>query len=254
MCCLYCGKEIGAFRLFRDSEFCSDAHRNNYRARLNRALHEMAAPTLAPASVAGHLVRWPVLEGACVPRLGRWQSGSDYPLLLPGLALAAAQYAGDSVAREPVPPPCQAWMPGPRPEPVACLVGSGFARSTFLQDNPAGSLRWPVALLRFSVIAESGNRFVLTTHVPPPSGDWMRKPAPEPVVRLVVPRMETALLCLVRAVRLPSADLAPALPALAPPAETIAPPAETIAPPAETIASPAEPIVPPAPCEAWMPL
>ena len=38
MGCLYCGKEIGPFRLLRDDEFCSSRHRKEYRERLTRGL------------------------------------------------------------------------------------------------------------------------------------------------------------------------------------------------------------------------
>ena len=63
MCCLYCGKEIGAFRLLRDSEFCSVLHRQKYGERLGKALHDIAAPEAAPAGVAGFLVQMPFQQG-----------------------------------------------------------------------------------------------------------------------------------------------------------------------------------------------
>ena len=52
MCCLYCGKEIGAFRLLRDSEFCSVQHRKMYGERLSKSLHDIAAPEPPPAPIA----------------------------------------------------------------------------------------------------------------------------------------------------------------------------------------------------------
>jgi len=45
---LYCGKDIGAFRLLRDSEFCSIVHRKKYGERLGKALHNIAEPEPAP--------------------------------------------------------------------------------------------------------------------------------------------------------------------------------------------------------------
>jgi len=62
--CLYCGKEIGAFRLFRDSEFCSSEHRKNYGQRLVTALGKMATPEPAPAGVAKFRILMPMQEGA----------------------------------------------------------------------------------------------------------------------------------------------------------------------------------------------
>ena len=66
MCCLYCGKEIGAFRLLRDSEFCSALHRKKYGERLGKALQEIAAPEPAPAGIAGFRVQMPFQQGNVV--------------------------------------------------------------------------------------------------------------------------------------------------------------------------------------------
>ena len=55
MACSYCGKEIGPFRLLRDREFCSSAHRKGYRARLGKVLHQISADQPPPAAVAGFI-------------------------------------------------------------------------------------------------------------------------------------------------------------------------------------------------------
>ena len=52
MGCLYCGKDIGPFRIFRDDEFCSDGHRKRYVERLGRALSMMGSPEPAPTAMA----------------------------------------------------------------------------------------------------------------------------------------------------------------------------------------------------------
>jgi hypothetical protein len=61
--CLFCGKEIGPFRLIRDREFCSTAHRRNYGERLGKALGEIAAPEPPPAGIAAFIECLHVQEG-----------------------------------------------------------------------------------------------------------------------------------------------------------------------------------------------
>ena len=50
MNCLYCGKDIGAFRLLRDSEFCGAPHRISYKNRLGRVLTQIGE-TAVPFSL-----------------------------------------------------------------------------------------------------------------------------------------------------------------------------------------------------------
>jgi hypothetical protein len=61
--CLYCGKEIGTFRVLRDSEFCSAGHRKSYGDRLGRALDKIGAPDPAPAGIATFQISFPIQEG-----------------------------------------------------------------------------------------------------------------------------------------------------------------------------------------------
>jgi hypothetical protein len=52
LACLYCGKEIGPFRLLRDKEFCCSAHRQGYSKRLGKALDQLSAQEPPPAPLA----------------------------------------------------------------------------------------------------------------------------------------------------------------------------------------------------------
>ena len=52
MACLYCGKEIGAIRLLRDSEFCSPNHRKQYKDRLKKVLIQVGEPETVPTHIA----------------------------------------------------------------------------------------------------------------------------------------------------------------------------------------------------------
>src|SRR5438105_2006039 len=63
MGCLYCGKQIGPFRLLRDSEFCSSVHRKSYGERLGRALGQIGAPEAAPAGIAHFRPDFPIQAG-----------------------------------------------------------------------------------------------------------------------------------------------------------------------------------------------
>jgi len=65
--CLYCGKGIGPIRQLRDLEFCSEAHRTQFRERYRRQLYEALAPEPAPARTADFIER-PPATGGPVPR------------------------------------------------------------------------------------------------------------------------------------------------------------------------------------------
>jgi tetratricopeptide (TPR) repeat protein len=60
--CLYCGKGIGPIRQLRDLEFCSEAHRTQFRERYRQNLYEALAPEPGPARTADFIERPP----ACV--------------------------------------------------------------------------------------------------------------------------------------------------------------------------------------------
>ena len=63
MKCLYCGKRIGPIRQLRDLEFCSEAHRNEFRERYRQHLYEALAPDPAPAPIADFKERQPATGG-----------------------------------------------------------------------------------------------------------------------------------------------------------------------------------------------
>ena len=95
MHCLYCGKEIGAFRLLKDREFCRADHRKKYGSRLGKAIHQMAEPEPPPADVATFVCKMPVQAGneSCSIALwtrpatrSAWSESCD-TVLLPAFAL-----------------------------------------------------------------------------------------------------------------------------------------------------------------------
>ncbi len=91
MACLYCGKDIGPFRILRDDEFCSDTHRKRYVERLGKALNLMGAPEPPPAGVAGFRDSLVVRDGAAAPVIHSPirshnvppRTGNSWPLRIP---------------------------------------------------------------------------------------------------------------------------------------------------------------------------
>ena len=57
MQCLYCSKGIGPIRQLRDLEFCSDAHRRQFRERYRQQLYEALAPAPAPVRLGDFMER-----------------------------------------------------------------------------------------------------------------------------------------------------------------------------------------------------
>ena len=57
MHCLYCGKGIGPIRQLRDLEFCSAAHRTEFRERYRRQAYEALSPEPAPVRTAEFMER-----------------------------------------------------------------------------------------------------------------------------------------------------------------------------------------------------
>ncbi len=81
MGCLYCGKEIGPFRLLRDDEFCSSVHRKRYGERLGKALDRIIGPELVPTAIPGACKLWPVQDGFLGQAEGTWDFGySEHPI------------------------------------------------------------------------------------------------------------------------------------------------------------------------------
>ncbi len=59
MKCLYCSKGIGPIRQLRDLEFCSDAHRNEFRERYRQQVFKTLAPETAPSRLADFIEQTP---------------------------------------------------------------------------------------------------------------------------------------------------------------------------------------------------
>ena len=184
VCCSYCGKEIGAFRLIRDEEFCSDAHRVKYGARLGRALHQISAPAPAPAGVAGFLDRMPLQRGNLRATLSLWQTVTSQDIIrnVAGWPLTidtsdatrdAANYVAPIAKCPPVeiPPQCESWMSAPEPEPVAAWLQASATLA------PARTQRAPrlAALLECTPVPDKAR------HAPGACDNWMPAPAAEPV-------------------------------------------------------------------------
>ena len=196
VCCLYCGKVIGAFRLLKGSEFCSALHRKKYGERLGKALHEIAAPEPAPAGVAGFLDQMPLQQGNLRSTSNQWQTagarnrirtGARWPLTI-DTSEAIGDVAGDAASHTPggaaavaecapveVPPSSQRWMPTPPPEPVASFVRATAALA------PAHRL----SILRFAAEVSFTPCPDLAPGTPSPCVGWMPAPAPEPVAAFV---------------------------------------------------------------------
>jgi hypothetical protein len=94
--CLYCGKDIGALRILKDREFCSAAHRKDYKERLGRVLTQIASSNEPPPPPhAGFLLTLSPQAGNSSCAIELWRSGGNsyrvhtleaWPVELPGLA------------------------------------------------------------------------------------------------------------------------------------------------------------------------
>ena len=262
MRCLYCGREIGAFKLRRDGEFCSKDHRKNYGDRLNKVLHQISSPEPPPAGVAAFVVSWPRQNGSSLPTLHRWDSG-NHRLHLREMSLTMVVDVEETT--EQIPPLCRCWMPGSPAEPVMSFVRASAAPEALgplALRIPAFSLGAQVAVQvpaprmqwLTSPPAEPAERFIIVSYaaaipcaaqppaftlqpcsevrVPPPSVAWMPGHPAEPAERMLVSTVSAVFASVPATVRLRALDLA----------------AED-----EVLLEPEEPLVVPAACEAWMP-
>ena len=121
MNCLYCGKDIGALRQLRDSEFCSTPHRTSYKNRLGRVLSRIANSEAPPPPAAGFRVAMAAVPGNANPALIPWLfSGRDYPVRLSSRLpdVIAAEADGEKQVTERTPAPSMAWIHGVLPEPA----------------------------------------------------------------------------------------------------------------------------------------
>jgi len=199
MRCLYCGREIGAFRALRDREFCTADHRKNYGERLNKAIHRIAEPEPAPSRAASFAVSWRAQEGYARRSLHPWECGKSYPIHVPKLVLAPV--AAAELAEETVLPPSVHWMPSLLAEPVALLLAPSSA-------SPARWASPPVRLPAFSIAIPAA------AHMSAQRGAWMACPPAEPVTRLVA---SASARNLPRAAKPPTFTIAASTPSGVPP-------------------------------------
>jgi hypothetical protein len=206
--CLYCGKDIGAFRLLRDSEFCSALHRKKYGVRLGKALNDIAAPEPAPAGIAGFRVQMPFQQGNLNSTLVLWQTvaarkrirnSSQWKLTIDSSDVKSEPVTLPKPAPIEFPPLSQRWMAAPPAEPVAAFVETAAALS------PSYTLRVP----RFASL-ETIQCVDTALHVPAPDFNWMPAPAPEPVTAFVQASAAAALIRIPQVLRF-TAGLEPAL-------------------------------------------
>ena len=184
MCCLYCGKEIGAFRLLRDSEFCSIVHRKKYGERLGKALHNIAEPEPAPAGVAGFRVQMPLQQGNTFsilipwhtdPRLTGIRTGAKWPLTIDTADPGNDDAPIAECAPVECPPRIERWMAAPPAEPVATFLRSSAATlpAYTLRADRFATVLTPIAVVDHPSYALAAN------------GNWMPAPGPEPVAAFV---------------------------------------------------------------------
>ena len=222
MSCCYCGKVIGAIRLLRDSEFCSDLHRTKFGERLGKALHEIAAPEPAPAGVAGFLDQMPLQQGNVSRTLNLWHTVTGRNRIRNSAYWGFTIDTSDATpiaefAPGEFPPRSERWMPAPAPEPVAALVQASAALT------PVRTLR----AHRFAAALELTPVLDKAPHSPARCDIWMPVPAPEPVAAFVQASATLALshrLCMPRF----AAELEP-------------------------LPVPDEPLAPPEMCRKWIP-
>jgi hypothetical protein len=140
---LYCGKEIGAFRLLKDREFCRPDHRKKYGSRLDRALHQLAAPEPPPAGIAEFVLKMPLQSSEARATMGLWMrpaitalfplpTGFDQPVnttRLPNFALNVISDGEESSepAVEAAPPAPSGAVRAPEPEPVCRFLQAASA-------------------------------------------------------------------------------------------------------------------------------
>ena len=203
MCCLYCGKEVGALRLIRGSEFCSAAHQKKYGERLDKALHQIAAPEPPPAGIAPFRDQMPLKKGNCTPALGPWQASRSRTRIrlarMWSLSIDTSDPTGEGPTPVPAEPPVRREhaIPAAAPEAVASFVRSSAAPAL------AYRLRDPQFAARLGPIAVVDR----PRYTPASCLAWVSAPAPEPVTSFVQssPACEP-----VRCLRLPALELAPA--------------------------------------------
>lgn len=215
MGCLYCGKDIGPFRLLRDSEFCSAVHRKSYGERLGKALGQMSAPESAPAGIARFQILFPIQQAKSASISNGFVTHA-HPTRIDGVwsvevapledsvrasdrAFAAPLADGVASAGEPpVPASCEASMRVPAAQAAERFVDFAFA-DALPTRHPAHSHRFAALTIATEEDAHED--------VPSLCDGFMPAPAAQAVERFL--NMAAKLELSALPVRLPSiADLA----------------------------------------------
>jgi len=152
--CLYCGKGIGPIRQLRDLEFCSEAHRTQFRERYRQQLYEALAPEPAPAPVADFMERPPATGGpapcAVLRVLPKWLPGEYLPAM-------NVEAAGVSVERP-------GWVFG------QCLAEMptrlAWRESAVPYSSPLPAVSFPIDLQPPDCFAASAAATLLTPWIP----------------------------------------------------------------------------------------
>jgi hypothetical protein len=119
--CLYCRQRIGPIRQLRDQEFCSEAHRTEFRERYRQQVYEALAPDPAPTWTADFMGRAPATTPpaphAALRVLPTSLPGECKPTVTVNGAGARAERAG-WIFRQAVMPTRLAWRDAAKPHPL----------------------------------------------------------------------------------------------------------------------------------------
>ncbi len=130
MACLYCGKEIGPFRLLRDDEFCSSRHRKEYRERLARGLLQAQTTHVHSTKVAGfeEVLRTCDIAMEPLASVVKVDSRTDLRAVYSAFPLTVTEIAGSSLM-----PLDLRGVPGVR------VVESPYQNGTPAKDKPGAA-------------------------------------------------------------------------------------------------------------------
>jgi hypothetical protein len=188
--CIYCGREIGPIRLFRDSEFCSDRHRQEYEARLRKALVQIDQSGCVSTSLAPFAELWRVQDGKGVASLAPPRTPA---IGLRGLTKPLAEYGS---ARITPAPPCEfIGLDYALARKTATALG---AEEPLCKRNQSPKLPDSIPLASECEELRSGESPSEPAYRPPPMSGPMAIPA-APVEREVQPRVAS-----VRALEFPA--------------------------------------------------
>ena len=176
MQCLYCGKGIGPIRQLRDLEFCSEAHRTQFRERYRQQVYEALAQEPAPVRGADFIGLAPATAGPAPSLELRVLTKPVSAERLPSLNAAVA--AGGSVERP-------AWVVTQRL--AAMPTRLAWQASTAPVAPSVRTVSFPIAIQppNGSVAGAASTELVAGNSTRPPAAAprmaASTKPAPRPV-------------------------------------------------------------------------